>query len=249
MRGIFIFAMALRLTKEEMEVYREIARPAWNSVVLTNDLFSWQKEYDALPQDDKSPLMVNGIWVLMQEHSTTIDIAKELCLDRIRSYSKEYRYLKTEYETTHQPSLDVRRLLSILEAFIAGNFVWSLECPRYNFSGTISRREQSQDDVKPPSVLTNGNTPTDGSGFMDGGNITRVSKPTSTYSDDNCEDDRIERQSRGSGEFDVFSSSAPSLAHSKESSMNLRKAITTNDHSVADQNVREKDILLAGNLP
>lgn len=31
--------------------------------------------------------------------------------------------------------------------------------------------------------------------------------------------------------------------------MNLRKAMTTNDHLVADQNVREKDILLAGNLP
>lgn len=140
MFGVTTFAMALRLTKEELEVCREIVRPAWNSVILANDFFSWQKEYDALPQDDNSPFMVNGVWILMQEHSTTIDIAKELCLDRIRSCSKEYRCLKTEYETTHQVSLDMRRLLLMMEAFIAGNLVWSLECPRYNFSGTISRR-------------------------------------------------------------------------------------------------------------
>lgn len=55
--------------------------------------------------------MVNAVWILMQEQSMTVEIAKELCLDRIRSTSEEYRRMKREYETTHQPSLDVRRLL------------------------------------------------------------------------------------------------------------------------------------------
>lgn len=239
-----IFGMALRLTKEEREDCRKVSRPAWDHVMLSNDYFSWQREYDVLLQDESSHFMVNAVWIIMQEQSTTVEIAKELCLNRIRSTSEEYRRMKREYETTRQPSLDVRRLLAVLEATIAGNFVWSIDCPRYNFSGTISRREQSQDDdLKLRSVFKNGK------GLTNGNSINRFSESTSTYSGHNCKDYSVSRQNQSLDDPDVFSSDPPSPARFKELPKILPNVMATNGHLEENLNEKEKDILLAGNLP
>lgn len=75
--------MAITTSEEEMDSCRELMRYAWMAASLTNDLFSWQKAYEASRRNGQ-PEVVNAIWVLMGEHSISMDEAKELCRSKIK---------------------------------------------------------------------------------------------------------------------------------------------------------------------
>lgn len=54
--------MGITLAKEEMDTCERLLRPAWIVMVLTNDLFSWEKEYDAAIEMGLKNTY-NSIWV------------------------------------------------------------------------------------------------------------------------------------------------------------------------------------------
>lgn len=126
--------MELTITEEERKLIMPITAPAFVSLALTNDFFSWQKEYDQFKREAKAPYMVNAIWILMQEHSIDIERAKQMLKDKIAGYCQEYLRLTTEFRSSKVVSLDVQRYLSALELSIAGNVGWSQFTPRYNFA-------------------------------------------------------------------------------------------------------------------
>lgn len=70
--------MALTIPEQEMDLCKELVRPAFVAISLTNDVFSWEKECDSA-KNNRQPHVVNAIWVLMGELAVPEDEAKTAC--------------------------------------------------------------------------------------------------------------------------------------------------------------------------
>lgn len=123
--------MALTIPKGELDHCKELARPAFAALGLTNDLFSWEKERDAAKRDGL-PHVVNAIWVLMGELSITESEAKNLCRVKIKESVAEYIGILKYTESNLDLSYDLRRYIEAIKYSVSGNLVWSLYCPRYH---------------------------------------------------------------------------------------------------------------------
>lgn len=123
--------MAITIPEEEMDLCRRLMRPAWIVAGLTNDLFSWQKEYEASIENNQSHV-INAIWVLTREHSITIDEAKDLCRQKIKEHIAEYVRIVEENRNNMSISSDLRKYIDCMQYSLSGNVVWSKLCPRYH---------------------------------------------------------------------------------------------------------------------
>lgn len=123
--------MALTILEEELDLCKQLARPAYVALSLTNNLFSWEKERDQAERDG-IPHVINAIWVLIHERSITELEAKDLCRAKIKESVAEYTCVVEDSKKNPDLSLDVRKYLEALQYSISGNLVWSLSCPRYN---------------------------------------------------------------------------------------------------------------------
>ncbi len=76
--------------------------------------------------------MFNAIWVLMREHSITVDEAKEVCRQKIKDYVVDYLRIVEENQSNMNLSLDLRKFIEAMQYSLSGNAVWSRYSPRYN---------------------------------------------------------------------------------------------------------------------
>ena len=129
--GVVTFGMGLTIPIEESELCAQLMRPAWIAAGLTNDLFSWEKEYAAARRNGQ-PNVVNAIWVLMGEHSITEYQAKELCREKIKVAVADYLQVIKKHSSDTKISLDLRKYIVAMQYSLSGNVVWSLQCPRYH---------------------------------------------------------------------------------------------------------------------
>ena len=104
--------------------------PTWIAASLTNDLFSFQKEYDDAKKIGQ-PYVVNAVWVLMQEKQVLEEEAKVECRKRIKEEVKK-AIKNVELVQEMQVSEDLKKYLELLLYSLSGNVVWSLQCPRYH---------------------------------------------------------------------------------------------------------------------
>lgn len=127
--------MGLTVSKEEMELIKPITEPAYATLALGNDFFSWEKEYVEFQDNVTSKNMANAVWIIMKEHSVDPEQAKIICQEKIRDTCKEYLRRKREFELHYaeKVSTDTLRYLSALEFNISGNVVWSQYSERYHF--------------------------------------------------------------------------------------------------------------------
>lgn len=125
--------MALTIPQEELELSKQLTRPGYAAISLTNDLYSWQKERDAAKRDNVKHV-VNVIWVLMQERSITEDEAKAMCRAKIKEYVAEFVCLVEDAKHNFSLSLDTRKYVEAIQYSLSGNLVWSLYCPRYKYN-------------------------------------------------------------------------------------------------------------------
>ena len=137
------FGMAITIPEEEMDSCRELMRYAWMAAGLTNDLFSWQKEYEASRRNGQ-PDVVNAIWVLMGEHSISVDEAKELCRSKIKDCVAKYRIVVEDTKKRTDLSLDLRKYVEAMQYSLSGNVVWSLLCPRYHAEANYNELQLSR---------------------------------------------------------------------------------------------------------
>jgi Terpene synthase family 2, C-terminal metal binding len=123
--------MGITIPDEELELCAQLMRPAWIAAGLTNDLFSWEKEYEAAKRNHQ-PDVANAIWVLMGEHLITADQAKDLCREKIKIAVADYLQIIKKSCNNTKISLDLRRYIEAMQYSLSGNVVWSLQCPRYH---------------------------------------------------------------------------------------------------------------------
>jgi hypothetical protein len=149
MDAFIIFGMALNISNDEMGLVEEIADHAYTTLAFSNDYFSWQKEYDEFCKGGETGSVANAVGIIMTEHSVSMDDAKNVCFELIRSSCRKYYDEKKRFESEsgHKVSGDLLKYLGALEMVISGNIIWSQHTERYNFKesdGTDGNDETSQ---------------------------------------------------------------------------------------------------------
>lgn len=135
MNAFIVFGMALTISSSEMDMAGKAIEHAFTTLALTNDYFSWQKEYDEFCQNGEVGSIANAIWIITKEQSVSTDDATSICVDMIRSSCHKFCDEKERVEASsgHGVSVDLLKYLGALETSISGNVIWSQHTERYNF--------------------------------------------------------------------------------------------------------------------
>ncbi|KAI1195542.1 putative geranylgeranyl diphosphate synthase [Nemania serpens] len=138
--GMVTFGMAITIPEDELDLAHELANVAYLNLGLTNDLYSYQKEYEtamALGQD----YVVNVIWVLMEEHGISEEEAKQRCRERIKQTIVDFRQVVRDTNARTDVSTETKRYIEGMLYSLSGNLVWSIDCPRYHTWSSYNERQ------------------------------------------------------------------------------------------------------------
>lgn len=129
--ALVTFGCGLSISEGEQEILSALVMPAVTAASLTNDLFSFKKEYLSSMVAGRSHV-ANSLWVLMKEHQFSLDEAKERCRALIRTEVERFVQTVHEVKTRTDLSRDARVYIEMMQYSVSGNLVWSRECPRYH---------------------------------------------------------------------------------------------------------------------
>ena len=123
--------MNLAIPEHEMDLCKQLGKPAWAAVVLTNDIYSWAKEREAAARAGDTHV-INAIWVFMKEHSISETQAFELCRQKNKELVIEAKRVADQTKRDLSLSRDLRAYTEAMLYTVSGNLVWSIYCPRYH---------------------------------------------------------------------------------------------------------------------
>ena len=124
----------MTVTDEEFAEIEDLTYPAFATVGLTNDYFSFDREFaerEGTPTGSEKEPMTNAVWLCMQWSSLDIAQAKELVRAKAICYEGEFASSKSAFLSKNPGSDKFRLCLDGVSQFVIGNIVWSLACPRY----------------------------------------------------------------------------------------------------------------------
>ena len=118
--ALVTFGCAISIPEKEEEICKKLMLPAVIAASLTNDLFSYEKEFEAA-QSTGSLSITNALWVLMNEHSITLEAAKLLCRARIKE--EVAKYVQILQTLIHRNDLcsDSKRYIELMQYSVSGN--------------------------------------------------------------------------------------------------------------------------------
>lgn len=134
------FGMGISIPEEELEMCHELANTAYLNLGLTNDLYSWQKEYETAVAMGRD-YVANIIGVLMEERKASEEEAKEICREKIKVTIVDFRKIVADTKARDDVSVDTKRYLEGLLYSLSGNLVWSIDCPRYHRWSSYNERQ------------------------------------------------------------------------------------------------------------
>lgn len=130
--SLMLFGMGMTLTKVEDERLAKVIRPAYASLGLANDYFSFDREWQEV-QETRGSKPLNAVWLFMKWRGVSVDTAKQLVREAANLYEKQFLDLCDKFRTEHAPISDkLDRYLRGMVYQVSGNLVWSLKCPRYH---------------------------------------------------------------------------------------------------------------------
>ena len=107
-------------------------RAAENTFLLTNDYYSWEKEYDAYQRVNNGRIY-NAIEVLMRTGNLSPAVARERVRSLITAYEDTFLHERDLlYEENPSLPFYLRKLAEVCEPAIAGYHFWCAVCPRNN---------------------------------------------------------------------------------------------------------------------
>ncbi|TGO90136.1 hypothetical protein BPOR_0077g00090 [Botrytis porri] len=128
----FLDAGDLNLNNDETSSLEPVILPILQAMVLTNDYYSWDKEYEEYNRTNGSMPMVNAVWLLKHLHEVDNTKARELLKERILDLEMQYCDVRDEYLRTQDPSPDMMQFFGLIELAAAGNRFWHATSKRYN---------------------------------------------------------------------------------------------------------------------
>jgi hypothetical protein len=129
--AILQWGTGIYLTPEEEKIIGPINYIAYAELALVNDLFSWEKEKTAYIKSGETIPVVNAVQIVMTSKMLTESAAKEVVRSELTVHEERFCQLRDQYKTTSNPSRSILSILELLEHAMAGNYVWSIRCPRY----------------------------------------------------------------------------------------------------------------------
>lgn len=125
------FGMGDNIPEEEEALVRHIFEPAETALVLTNDYWSWGKEYDLFLRTGAR--IVNSVDLLCRTQDISVDEAQESVRRLIVANEQEYVRRKTEFLAANPTiSNTLRRYVEVCGVVVAGNHYWCTVCPRHH---------------------------------------------------------------------------------------------------------------------
>ncbi|GAB7325549.1 hypothetical protein MBLNU13_g09550t2 [Cladosporium sp. NU13] len=127
------FAMGAKVSEEQRQDVDHITRPVMTAMVLANDYYSFDKEYDEYLSVPGSEEPRNSICLLMKQHEKTLSEARLFLKQKMIELEQEYSSNRQDYEATH-PDMptDLKKFLDAAEFAGSGAVYWCCVCPRYN---------------------------------------------------------------------------------------------------------------------
>ncbi|KAK1977183.1 geranylgeranyl pyrophosphate synthase [Colletotrichum cereale] len=126
------FGMAVDVSESDKKRIRPIFAAAESALVLTNDYWSWDREWQQA-QQTKDPRIVNAVHLFMRTEGLEIYQAREVVRDRILAYEAEFLRLKDEfYVQNPNITAHLKKYIELCGVITAGNHLWCANCPRHN---------------------------------------------------------------------------------------------------------------------
>ncbi|KAK4119290.1 terpenoid synthase [Parathielavia appendiculata] len=126
-----LFGMGMTLTEEEDALFADIKRCCFASLALSNDWFSFDREWAEAQNRPSGAKLINAVWLFMRWRGVSPNEAKQLVREATNRYEHRFLELCDEFRRAHPQREDLHRYLRGLTYQISGNVVWSLRCPRY----------------------------------------------------------------------------------------------------------------------
>ncbi|KAH7041405.1 isoprenoid synthase domain-containing protein [Microdochium trichocladiopsis] len=139
MASLMLYGMGITLPASEREELKHVTRPFCAAAGLQNDYFSFVREYADQRSDAaaSTPIMINLVALLTQWRGVDIATAKQLTREVTIGYEREYDLRCAEYRARkhalgQEVAEEVALYLRGVRCLLAGNIVWSSNCPRYH---------------------------------------------------------------------------------------------------------------------
>lgn len=123
--------MGIMLSDTDAQLVRHIFAPAEAALVLTNDWWSWHREFNLSKKTGRQ--MVNAIELFMRTKSLSVREARDAVRQAITKYEADYvKHREEFYHANPDISLNLRRYIEVCGVVVAGNHYWCANCPRHN---------------------------------------------------------------------------------------------------------------------
>ncbi|KAM0267002.1 hypothetical protein ACHAPA_006390 [Fusarium lateritium] len=129
--SLLCFSMDFRLSADEEKKTDHITSAAYDSWVLVNDYFSWEKEWSNYQTNGATGVIANAIFLFMDWHSIGREEGKKMLRKEIISRENRYCKLKEDFLAKGLATEKTRQWLELLDLVTAGNFAWSMTTARY----------------------------------------------------------------------------------------------------------------------
>ncbi|EJT79122.1 hypothetical protein GGTG_04211 [Gaeumannomyces tritici R3-111a-1] len=126
------YGMAIDVSDAEEELIRPVFRAAEAALVLTNDYWSWEREW-AAAQQSKCGRIVNAVELFMRTRGLAMADARATVREHIIAFEREYAARREAFYATNRTVPDhLRAYVDVCGLIIAGNHYWCANCPRHH---------------------------------------------------------------------------------------------------------------------
>jgi hypothetical protein len=143
--ALMLFGMGMTLSPAEDILLAPLRYPCYAALGLANDYFSFDREYALYIRSGRRQTLSNAVWLHMQWHDVSVDVARGMTLEATRKYEKMFLDVCREYKEKNEVGEKVEKYLRGLAYQISGNVVWSLKCPQYE-GGFVCSGDVGRDD-------------------------------------------------------------------------------------------------------
>ena len=123
--------MPFTLTEKEKESTLALTNAAYNSHVLVNDYFSWDKEWQNYQANGSKGEITSAVFLFMKWYSVGPQEGKAMLKSEIMKREQMFCDAKAAFLAQGVVSDSTDKWLSILDLVTGGNFVWSMTTARY----------------------------------------------------------------------------------------------------------------------
>ncbi|KAK4222678.1 isoprenoid synthase domain-containing protein [Podospora fimiseda] len=130
--GILLFAMDLEIPDDQQQSCFALSKSGYICAALSNDYYSWDREFKMAARGEEGTQLHNAIEVLMRTKGLTIEEAKKLCIETAKHYGREYKKVFESLKDRDDLCADAYKMSCAMQLILSGSVFWSQRTPRYH---------------------------------------------------------------------------------------------------------------------